>query len=122
MCSWSSKVPDTTPFGCVSGSVPQRAVEMESKKCFDFWIQKQVDVLDSEGIMECPKYDAALNNSTPQKPFFLNGSNYLDIDSWIVQNYRRADWYGGLMHSAFAQEIKALIDHLAFIYGASLIE
>ena len=45
LCSWPSKVPDITPFGCVSGSVPQWAVEMESKQCFDFWIQKKVDQL-----------------------------------------------------------------------------
>ena len=72
--------------------------------------------------MECPKYDASLNYCTPKNPLFPNGSNCLDIDTWIVQNYRMADWYGSLMQSDFAQEIKALIDHLAFIYGASLIE
>ena len=72
------------------------------------------------GIMQCPKYEAALKYSEPKKPSFPNGTSYLDIDTWVVQNSCMADWYGGLMQSAFAQEIKAVIGHLAFIYGASL--
>ena len=33
-----------------------------------------------------------------------------------------ADWYADLMQSAYAQEIKALIDHLSLIYSMSLVE
>ena len=40
--SWSSKVPDTTPCGCVSGSVPKWAVEMESRQCFDFGFRRKL--------------------------------------------------------------------------------
>ena len=72
--------------------------------------------------MECPKFDAVLDFKLPTKPLFPNGSSYLDIDTWIAQNSCMADWYADLMQSAYAQEIKALIDHLSSIYSLSLVE
>ena len=74
------------------------------------------------GIMKCPKFDAALNYKNPTAPLFPNGSSYQDIDTWINQNYCMADWYAYLMQSAYAQEIKDLIDHLSSIYSMSLVE
>ena len=74
------------------------------------------------GVMECPKFDAVLDFKLPVKPLFPNGSSYLDIDTWIAQNSCMAAWYADLMQSAYAQEIKALIEHLSSIYSLSLIE
>ena len=44
-------------------------------------------------VMECPKYEAALRYFELKPPFFPNGSSYLDIDTWIAQKSRMADWY-----------------------------
>ena len=33
-----------------------------------------------------------------------------------------ADWYAELMQAAFAQETRAVVDHLALIYSISLVE